>query len=114
MLPAVPVVAPICTESAWVVNVCVLLVANGVVKAASPVAIKPSRTALLPVPFFWWIPMRYRVPTTSAVGVAAMLVVPLRKVSFPVVSRVSAPTDVPASVMRTTRTWPAGMAANRT
>ena len=60
--------------------------------------------ALLPVPFFWWIPMRYRVPTTSAVGVAAMLVVPLRKVSFPVVSRVSAPTDVPASVMRTTRT----------
>ena len=37
---------------------------------------------------------------------------PFRRVSFPVVSRVNAPTDVPASVMRTTRTWAEGIAAS--
>ena len=57
-LPAVPVVAPICTESAWVVKVCVPLDANAVPKFASPVATNPSRSPLLPVPRFWWIPMR--------------------------------------------------------
>ena len=51
-LPAVPVVAPICIESVWLLSVCVLLDANGDPKAALPVVINPSRTALLPVPFF--------------------------------------------------------------
>jgi hypothetical protein len=51
-LPAVPVVDPIWTESVWLVSVCVVLDANGDPKAALPVAMNPSRTALLPVPFF--------------------------------------------------------------
>jgi hypothetical protein len=44
--------------------------------------------------------------------VAPTLVEPFRSVSFPVVSRVNAPTEVPASLMRTTLTWPEGIAAS--
>ena len=56
-LPSVPVVAPICTEPAWVVKLCVPRMPHRNSRRPWP---NPSRLPLLPVPRFWWIPMRRR------------------------------------------------------
>jgi len=56
-LPSVPVVAPICTEPAWVVKLCVPRMPRRDSRRPWP---NPSRLPLLPVPRFWWIPMRRR------------------------------------------------------